>query len=170
VIRRMLSPASLVVGAVLIAVATGQMATAAPAVGVVPPAAAARPVPVAAAAVPRVPDDPGVLGWWRDGAAPGSATGTVVLAGHVDSRELGPGALFRLADLRLGDPIAVRARRRVIDYAVQAVRRYPKAALPGEVFDRAGAARLVLISCGGAFDRARRSYADNVVVYAVPRD
>jgi len=28
---------------------------------------------------------------------------------------------------------------------------------------------LVLLTCGGAFDEATHHYADNVVVYAVPR-
>ena len=55
-----------------------------------------------------------------------------------------------------------------MDYTVAAVRAYAKADLPAEVFDRAGAPRLVLISCGGPFDRARRSYRDNIVVYGVP--
>jgi hypothetical protein len=52
--------------------------------------------------------------------------------------------------------------------AVAAVRTYAKGDLPADVFDQAGAPRLVLISCGGPFDRARRSYRDNVVVYGVP--
>jgi hypothetical protein len=53
-------------------------------------------------------------------------------------------------------------------YRIRAVRHHPKPELPGEVFDRTGAARLVLITCGGRFDRRSRSYADNVVAYAVP--
>ena len=55
-----------------------------------------------------------------------------------------------------------------LTYVVQAVRSYPKAALPVEVFDRSGAPRLVLITCGGSFDRRTRHYADNIVAYAVP--
>jgi len=31
-----------------------------------------------------------------------------------------------------------------------------------------GPSQLVLISCGGAFDRDRRSYEDNIVVIAKP--
>ena len=42
-----------------------------------------------------VPDDPRTLGWWRGGATPGDAAGSVVVDGHVDSAERGPGALFR---------------------------------------------------------------------------
>ena len=34
--------------------------------------------------------------------------------------------------------------------------------------DRGGAARLVLITCGGRFDQASLSYDDNIAVTAVP--
>src|SRR3954470_8804731 len=33
-----------------------------------------------------VPENGRVLGWWRDGAAPAAHRGTVVLAGHVDTK------------------------------------------------------------------------------------
>jgi hypothetical protein len=35
------------------------------------------------------------------------------------------------------------------------------------VFARDGARRLRLVTCGGEFDRSRRSYTDNLVVFAV---
>ena len=38
-----------------------------------------------------------------------------------------------------------------------------------EVFGPTPQPRLVLVTCGGSFDSARRHYADNVVVYALPR-
>ncbi len=117
-----------------------------------------------------VPADPGVVGWWRAGARPGAGAGTVVLAGHVDTRADGPGALFRLAALRPDDRVVVETAAGEVDYVVQGVRHYPKAALPAEAFDTGGSARLVLITCGGVFDRSTRRYADNVVAYAVPDD
>ena len=54
--------------------------------------------------------------WWSDGAAPGAKTGTVLIAGHVDSAALGPGAFYRLKEARVGDrspspPAAARAAR-----------------------------------------------------------
>lgn len=130
-----------------------------------------------------IPDDPAVVGWWRRGAAPGSAAGSVVLVGHVDTRVAGPGALFRAAALRPGDRIVLGTRSPAAGspaagspasgsadagYVVAAVRHYPKAELPAEVFATAGPPRLVLVTCGGAFDLRTRQYADNVVVYAVP--
>jgi hypothetical protein len=37
-----------------------------------------------------------------------------------------------------------------------------------DVFDRSGAPRLVLITCGGQFDYTASSYSDNIVVVATP--
>jgi len=132
--------------------------------------AAVTPVDTDADGGLAIPDDPAVVGWWRSGAAPGSTAGTVVLVGHVDTARDGPGALFRLATLEPGDRVAVATGAGTREYAVTGVRDYPKAQLPAEVFDTAGAPRLVLVTCGGAFDRRTRHYADNVVAYAVPVD
>jgi len=45
----------------------------------------------------------------------------------------------------------------------------PKADLAAaQVFRRDGDHALVLVTCGGAFDRTTRTYAENVVVTAVP--
>ncbi|WP_161631703.1 class F sortase [Pseudonocardia asaccharolytica] len=116
-----------------------------------------------------VPDPPSTVGWWAPGALAGSGSGTVVLAGHVDSRVEGLGVFAVLPELAAGEPVWVRGRDgRVIEYEVVARRQFAKAQLPAELFARDGAPRLVLITCGGRFDRSTRSYADNVVVYAVP--
>ena len=118
-----------------------------------------------------VPDDPRTLGWWRGGATPGDAAGSVVVDGHVDSAERGPGALFHLSRARPGDRVSVTGRDgHRTGYTVVAVRRYPKTTLPAaEVFAQDVQPRLVLVTCGGSFDARTRHYADNVVVYAVPR-
>lgn len=113
-----------------------------------------------------VPDDPHVVGWWRDGARPGDAAGAVVLAGHVDTRRDGPGALFRLAALRVGDRVTVLAGSVPHVYVVRLVDRYPKQALPPGLFAPTRPHRLLLITCGGPFDRTTRQYADNLVVTA----
>ena len=44
----------------------------------------------------------------------------------------------------------------------------PEDGAAGSVFTGAGEARLVLVTCGGAFDAAAHHYSDNIVVYAVP--
>ncbi|MGP4018740.1 class F sortase [Saccharopolyspora sp. 5N708] len=115
-----------------------------------------------------VPESPFEVGWWSAGAAPSSRRGTVVLDGHVDTRSAGPGALFRVADLQLGDPLEVTATHGTTRYRVAALRSYPKASLPAELFDRTGHRRLVLITCGGPFNDSTQEYDDNIVAYAVP--
>ena len=51
------------------------------------------------------------VGWWRDGAAPGAKSGTILLAGHVDSAKRGAGAFYGLKRARRGDRIQLRSRR-----------------------------------------------------------
>ncbi len=120
----------------------------------------------------EVPPDVRTAGWYRFGPAPGDAAGSSVISGHVDDREQGRGAFYRLADLAPGDPVQVVASTgRVLDYRVRDVRRLPKAGLPvDELFARGGPPRLTLVTCGGPFDRRARSYADNVVATALPVD
>ena len=116
----------------------------------------------------QVPDNPDVLGWWQGGARPGSGAGTVVIDGHVDSAQGGPGALFRLRSLRPGDRVQLGTTHGSREYVIRALRSFPKTALPAEVFATNGQPRLVLITCGGPFNERTRQYADNVVAFAVP--
>jgi hypothetical protein len=107
-----------------------------------------------------IPSDIRRVGWWRDGAAPGDAEGTVLIAGHVDSARDGAGAFYALKSARRGDVIRLDNRR----YRVTSVRRVRKQALPSSVYSRTGPARLVLVTCGGPFDG--HHYRDNVIVTA----
>ncbi|MEO8519569.1 MAG: class F sortase [Dermatophilaceae bacterium] len=118
-----------------------------------------------------VPANPRQLGWWSGSARPGLASGSVVIDGHVDSATLGLGAFFRLSEARPGDEIVLEnATGESSGYTVVARRSYAKASLPvAEVFAMDVPPRLVLLTCGGAFDQATHHYADNIVVYAVPR-
>lgn len=116
-----------------------------------------------------VPEDPLRLGWWIGGARPGDPAGTAVVAGHVDSAEAGLGAFAALRDTAPGDPVTVRAADGTTrQFVVTEVLQYGKLRLPAELFTREGPPRLALITCTGEFDRERRSYADNLVVLAVP--
>lgn len=118
----------------------------------------------------KLPRDPDIVGWYRYGPTAGNGQGSVVLAGHVDTRRHGIGQLSRLRETEVGDEIVVSTESGAdIRYTVEDVRSIPKAELPlAEVFSRDGDERLVLITCGGEFDRARGSYTDNVVVTAAP--
>jgi Sortase domain len=117
-----------------------------------------------------VPTNPKRLGWWNASAQVGAPAGTLVIDGHVDAAGFGPGALFRLADLHTADRISVTSTTgHRQDYAVIGRRVYVKAGgLPPELFATTGPPRLVLITCGGPFDRTTRNYLDNIVIYATP--
>ncbi|MGE0299040.1 class F sortase [Pseudonocardia sp.] len=116
-----------------------------------------------------VPEPPSTVGWWTPSALPGGTGGTTVVAGHVDTRTGGIGALAVLREVEVGEPVVLSgADGRVVAYRVVARRHHPKADLPPEIFAVGGPPRLVLITCGGTFDPVTRHYGDNVVVYAEP--
>jgi Sortase domain len=116
-----------------------------------------------------LPDAPSTVGWWSPSALAGGAGGTTVLAGHVDSLAGELGVLAVLRQVAEGEEIVVAgADGRSVGYRVTARRQYAKAELPPEVFAAGGPPRLVLITCGGVFDRRTRHYSDNVVVFAEP--
>jgi hypothetical protein len=110
------------------------------------------------------------VGWYRHGASPGTGRGSAVLAGHVDSREVGLGALVRLRESRAGDRVVVtRADGSRVPYRVVRVVAHAKAALPlASLFRRGGAPVLRVVTCGGSFSPEAGGYEENVVVTAVP--
>ena len=127
------------------------------------------PVSVGTGGALDVPDDPAVLGWWKGSAAPGAGRGSVVIDGHVDSARYGIGVFARLRRLSVGDQVEVSTTAgRTVRYAVAGRRYYGKEDLPAAVFDQSLRERLVLITCGGRYDRHTGHYSQNVVLYAVP--
>jgi LPXTG-site transpeptidase (sortase) family protein len=88
----------------------------------------------------------------------------------VDDRVQGRGAFYALTDLAEGDRVEVDlADGGVVAYEVTRVERIDKDQLPvDQLFARDGAPVLTLVTCGGEFDSARRSYRLNVVVTAEP--
>jgi hypothetical protein len=119
---------------------------------------------LAGALVP--PADPALAGWYAGGPVPGE-TGPAVITGHVDWAGA-PAVFAGLADLEPGTPVLVdRADGSTVRFSVTRVVRLPKSAFPtAEVYAPSPGAELRLITCGGAFDRERGSYEDNVVVFA----
>lgn len=117
-----------------------------------------------------IPEDPREVGWWSGGAAPGSPYGTTLLAGHVDSASKGLGSLVDLSRAPIGARVTVTGADGTSQaYRVVARRSYPKATLPTrELFRQDVPARLLLVTCGGQFDRSTGHYERNVVVFAVP--
>ncbi|MFI8534372.1 class F sortase [Streptomyces aquilus] len=110
-------------------------------------------------------DDPNLVGWYRDGPAPGGQ-GTAVAVGHLDT-DTGGAVFAGLSELKRGRLIEVRrADGRTAVYAVDALREFEKAHFPDrEVYGARGRPELRLITCGGDYDR-RKGYSGNLVVFA----
>jgi hypothetical protein len=107
-------------------------------------------------------------GWWKDGQAPGAKSGTILIAGHVDSARGGAGAFFSLHKAQTGAKVQIHAANgRTFIYRVTSVRSYRKHALPTSIYSSQGRPRLVLVTCGGPFNQATGHYRDNIVVTAV---
>lgn len=117
-----------------------------------------------------LPADPGKVGWWVSGALAGEVFGSVVLAGHIDSRQRGLGFFARLLDAKPGDRIELSGHGLRQAYVVRSNREVNKGVLSVRtgVFDPAVSGRLVLITCTGTFDPRTRHYDHNLVVSADP--
>ncbi|MFF3844696.1 class F sortase [Streptomyces sp. NPDC002328] len=113
-------------------------------------------------------DQAGVVGWFAAGVRPGAA-GAALMVGHVDT-ETRPAVFYKLSTLEAGGTIRIaRDDGEIAEFTVDDV-----AVVPRERFDarqaygvrEPGRAELRLITCGGTFDRATRSYTANVIVSA----
>jgi len=108
------------------------------------------------------------IGWYRWSASPGQA-GSSVLAAHIAFN--GRDGVFReLDEVVVGDRFTVHYDDgSTRDFEVTELGQYTKEALPFDrVFAKTGEPSVVLITCGGDFNRGLNSYEDNVVVYADP--
>ncbi|WP_328647120.1 class F sortase [Amycolatopsis sp. NBC_00348] len=112
------------------------------------------------------PKDFSRAGWYDYGPTPGEAGASVIL-GHIDSYR-GPAVFYRLSKLTPGAEIHIgRSDGKTATFTVDALRQYPKSRFPAEdVYGAVEYAGLRLVTCGGEFDRAARSYLDNIVAYA----
>lgn len=106
------------------------------------------------------------VGWWQDGPLPG-AGGNAVVVGHLDSKT-GPAVFYGLASLRRGDLVAVTRRdASTVRFRVRSVQRFRVRDFPAErVYRHGGPSGLVLITCGGPYDRKAGRYLDNVVIFS----
>lgn len=113
------------------------------------------------------PRDPATLGWWADGARPGSRHGTVLVTGHT-VHGAGDGALEHLDALRPGDPVTLVTDRSSVRYVVRRVNVLSKAELARRaprLFLQGGSPRLALVTCT---DWDGHEFRGNVVVTARP--
>jgi sortase (surface protein transpeptidase) len=118
----------------------------------------------------EIPRDVSTVGWYRFGPAPGSPAGSAVLSGHVDDYRQGVGVFGRIGDLAPGDIVKVFDASGVArDFSVLSREEWSKGDVPMDrIFDRGGASRLVLITCGGSFNSSTLGYDDNIAITAVP--
>ena len=119
-----------------------------------------------------VPEDVLETGWYDGSRRLGASYGSTVIVGHRDSATQGSGALFGIEEIPLGATITVTAQDGTAhEFIVDSVEFIDKDSLPQEaprIFTHRGPYRLVLITCGGAFDESIRSYESNVVITALP--
>jgi LPXTG-site transpeptidase (sortase) family protein len=114
------------------------------------------------------PSDPQQVGWWSGGARPGASQGAAVVTGHTV--HTGGGAFDDLETLAPGDRVVVRSGGAELVYrvgSVEVLSRDELARRRVDVFGRAGAPRLVLVTCE---DWDGTAYQSNVVVTAQPVD
>ncbi|WP_055701925.1 MULTISPECIES: class F sortase [Streptomyces] len=113
-------------------------------------------------------EQPGTVGWYGGGTRPG-APGAALFVGHVDT-ETRPAVFYDLSAVRPGEKVRVaRDDGTVAEFTVDDVQ-----VLTRDRFDakkaygarEEGRAELRLITCGGTFDKATRTYTANVVVSA----
>jgi LPXTG-site transpeptidase (sortase) family protein len=113
------------------------------------------------------PRDPGVAGWWSDGAAPGEPEGSAVLVGHT-VRNNGGGIFDDVGTLRSGDTIEVEGSNSALTYRVQSVDVLSKdevARDAEQIFNQAGPGRLVVITCD---DWDGTVWQSNIITVAAP--
>jgi len=117
----------------------------------------------------QVPKSPTNVGWWAAGAAPGSAGGTVLLVGHVDSARHARGVFAALSEVPVGAKVAVTAGDGGVHrYRIVARRIYRQEDLPSDLFRGASKPRLALVTCIGSYNHSARRYTHNLVLYGVP--
>ena len=114
----------------------------------------------------EVPQAAQTAGWYRESPTPGER-GPAVITAHVDWLQE-KGVFHDLGRMRAGEEVTVdRSDGVAAVFRVTRIQQYPKSQFPSqEVYGDTDGAEIRLITCSGRFDRAARSYSDNLVVYA----
>jgi hypothetical protein len=136
-----------------------------------------------------VPSNPQTVSWANEDAQAGASHGTTILTSHINYVINGRLVIGALSDLAwyaqhaIGKHISLRLKDgRVLHYRIVAGREYSKDQLANnpdlrrELYDQSKvygppghpSGRLLLVSCGGAFDAYTGEYQDNVFLYLLP--
>ncbi|MGA5171037.1 MULTISPECIES: class F sortase [Streptomyces] len=112
------------------------------------------------------PDETNLVGWFAAGPSPGER-GTAIVAGHLDTTTA-PAVFASLRTLSLGSDInIVRKDGTTASFVVDAVDNFPQDRFPDDlVYADTPDAQLRLITCGGSYDRSKKRYTENTVVFA----
>jgi LPXTG-site transpeptidase (sortase) family protein len=117
------------------------------------------------------PDTAWGVGWYQDGARPGSGKGAALIDGHVNDAFNTPGVFYELSSVTAGDEVTiVRGDDSRLNYRVITVTKEPLKNIEMERVLRSvdpTKEGLNLITCGGSYDKSTQSYTDRVVVYTV---
>ena len=112
------------------------------------------------------PKGPASTSWFDLGPRPGEI-GSAVIAGHYGWKN-GRRAVFdNLYKLKKGDKLSVEDEKGIITtFVVREIRKYDPKANASSVFSSSdGRAHLNLITCGGVWNKAKKSYSDRLVVF-----
>ncbi|MDQ2839067.1 MAG: class F sortase [Actinomycetota bacterium] len=116
-----------------------------------------------------VPANVRVVGYYTGGGTLDGRVGDLLVTGHVNYVGQGTGALGRIGQLKVGDPVITRGAGAAQGWRITALASYPKSTgLPAAIFRATGRRALTLITCGGVLDRQAGNYLSNIVVTAMP--
>lgn len=114
------------------------------------------------------------VGWYNRSALPGSGQGALLIDGHVNDALNTPGIFYHLNQLSNGDTIKLqRGDGAWFTYIVNKVQDVPldKVDMASMLqSDEVGKEGLNLITCGGWYDAAQKTYDHRILVYAVRLD
>ncbi len=104
---------------------------------------------------------------WYVGSPPPGAVGPAVIVGHLDSY-VAPAVFWNLHTLQPGAAIVItRSDGTRLTFTVTNVIEYQQSAFPTQtVYGQTADPELRLITCGGTYEIAHRSYDQNTVVFA----
>jgi LPXTG-site transpeptidase (sortase) family protein len=104
--------------------------------------------------------------WYRLGPTPGAA-GPAIILGHVNGNGK-EGIFAKLNQVKPGDQVKVtRQDGKTAVFTVTKMQQIPKNTFPTvDVYGDTPDAQLRLITCGGGFDTAKRSYVDSIIAFA----
>ncbi len=111
------------------------------------------------------------VAWYGFGVKPGEA-GNAVIAGHYDTPTGKPAIFYKLNELEVKDEIEIISENGVHSiFTVNEKSTIPYDVFPNEqVFKTRPGKNVNLITCGGVWDIAKKTYKDRIVVYTTLKE